>query len=356
MKSIKKLNSRFFFFILIGGFILQSSKCKDTTEPTPVAVITSSSQSIMAYESITFTDASISTAASREWVIDGGTPSSSTAASVTAQFTKEGAYSVKLTIKNTSGVSNSATVSVVVKPATFVHTVSASNIVSNWTVLDNPATNNNPSAILIVTQNWGSSGVYHNKAIGVWYSGGKWNIFNQNSTAMSASAGTKFNVLVKQPSDKAFVVTASSISGHVGNLSNAALNGNANAKLLITQNYGVSSVYNNNPIGLWYNGNWTVYNQNNAAMPTNAQFNVVVDDKISIVTASAPSGNSYLFSLPSTDNQPDALVFASQYWTSVYNTSEIGLWYTGGKWAVFNQNLAAMPTNAKFMVLSNKQF
>ena len=82
MKSAKKIDSRFFLLLLLGGFILQSSKCKEDVVPLTVAIISASSQSIMASESITFTDASTGTVASREWVIAGGTPSSSTAASV----------------------------------------------------------------------------------------------------------------------------------------------------------------------------------------------------------------------------------------------------------------------------------
>jgi len=50
------------------------------------------------------------------------------------------------------------------------------------TVIDNEATNNNPRAILLVTQNWlNNTRIYNPEPIGVWYSTklNKWTIFNQ---------------------------------------------------------------------------------------------------------------------------------------------------------------------------------
>ena len=353
MKTFQKSNVRIFLFCILGAFILQSSSCPPPPEPEPKADFTASATTINVGESITFTDASTGTVTARNWQIAGGTPNSSTATSVTSQFNTEGSYAVSLTATNGTA-SNTKGITITVKPAMFLHTTSSSNNSSNWTTIDNPTTNNKPNAVLIVTANWGTAGPYHNKAIGVWYNNGKWTVYNQDLSTMPS--GVRFNVLVKDPSDKAAVVTASSISGHVAILSHPSLNGNPNAKLLATQNYGSSGPYNNNPIGVYYTGtNWAVYNQNFAAMPTNAKFNVVIDDKIFVVTASAPVGNTYDISYTATDNLPDALVFATQYWTSVYNAAEIGVWYHSGKWSIFNQNIASMPANAKFMVLSNKQ-
>jgi hypothetical protein len=33
-----------------------------------------------------------------------------------------------------------------------------------------------------------------------------------------------------------------------------------------------------------------------------------------------------------------------------YDSHAIGIWYTGGKWAIFSQDLAAMPVNTAFNV------
>jgi hypothetical protein len=58
--------------------------------------------------------------------------------------------------------------------------------------------------------------------------------------------------------------------------------GNPNAVLVVTQNWnpgGGSGKYNNHPIGVWYDrdrSKWAIFNQDRAAMPVGADFNVAV--------------------------------------------------------------------------------
>jgi len=83
----------------------------------------------------------------------------------------------------------------------FIHRAAAANILAHITVIDHPHCNGDPNAILIVTQNWnpgGGVGVYNNNAIGVYYNGNRWAIFNQDAaTPMPLNAA--FNVLVIKP-------------------------------------------------------------------------------------------------------------------------------------------------------------
>jgi hypothetical protein len=231
----------------------------------------------------------------------------------------------------------------------FKHTATSANISGNWTMLDNAETNNNPNVLLQVTSDYGSAGPYHNKAIGVWYSNGKWTIFNQDRTPMTVNA--KFNVMVVPPSENAFIHTSTERSGHVTVINNPKLNNKPNAKFIVTQNWGNAGPYNANSFGVYYTGsNWAIYNQNFAAMPLGAKFNIVINDAIFVVDASAPQGNYFFFDNPSTTSKRNALVFATQYWTNVYNANEIGVWYSGNKWSVYNQSQRALPRNAKFMV------
>ena len=79
----------------------------------------------------------------------------------------------------------------------FTHTATAGTITSNYTVLNHPAINGKPSALLQVTPNWnpgGAAGVYNNHNIGVFYisSSSRWAIFNQDKVAMPPNAA--FNV------------------------------------------------------------------------------------------------------------------------------------------------------------------
>ena len=39
----------------------------------------------------------------------------------------------------------------------------------------------------------------------------------------------------------------------------------------------------------------------------------------------------------------------------VFNGHQVGVWYTGSRWSVFNQDSAAMPVNAEFDVIVDAQ-
>lgn len=79
------------------------------------------------------------------------------------------------------------------KPAAFVHTATAGNTSNHVTIIDNPATNDNPNAIVIVTKHW--QGVYDPYDVGVFYAGGKWRIFHEDFTK-DMPVNNKFNILV----------------------------------------------------------------------------------------------------------------------------------------------------------------
>jgi hypothetical protein len=232
----------------------------------------------------------------------------------------------------------------------FKHISSSSNISTNLSYFDNTATNNNPNALVFTTGDWGSSGPYHNKSTGVYYyNSSKWGIFNQDGSSIGTNI--KVNVLVVNPSSHAFVHTATAPTSHVTVIDHPSLNNNPNARLMVTQRW--EGVYNNNPIGVYYTGNrWAIYNQNFAAMPRNAKFNILVDDEIFTVTASSPTLNYYFFSNYKTDYRPNALVFTTQYWTGVYNAHEVGVWYSGNNWSVFNQSRVNMPVNSKYFMMA----
>ncbi len=81
----------------------------------------------------------------------------------------------------------------------------------------------------------------------------------------------------------AFVHTATAankLSTNGTDITNPMCDGDANAILIVTQRLNPPGiVYNNSPIGVYYNttrGKWEIFNQNNVAIPNNAQFNVLV--------------------------------------------------------------------------------
>jgi hypothetical protein len=83
----------------------------------------------------------------------------------------------------------------------FVHRAANTNTAGHITTLDHPLCNGDSGAILIVTHNWtadNSANRYHPQVVGVYYTGGRWNLFHEdNTTAMEV--GDAFNVMVIKP-------------------------------------------------------------------------------------------------------------------------------------------------------------
>jgi hypothetical protein len=169
----------------------------------------------------------------------------------------------------------------------FVHTASADNISLNWTVIDHPLTNDNPNAIVHVTQNWnpaGTGGQYNNHSIGVWYisSSGRWAIFNQDIAGMPE--GVDFNVSIPTVDSSVFVhaATAANITSNWTEIDHPLTNDNPNSIVFVTQNWNpgdTSGEYNDHSIGVWYNsstGRWAIFNQDITNMPDGVDFNVSV--------------------------------------------------------------------------------
>lgn len=247
--------------------------------------------------------------------------------------------------------------------AAFLHDVTTSNTSGHITRIDHPDANGRPDALLSVTPNWnppGHAGVYDNHAIGVYYWAGQWRIFNQDFAAMPS--GASFNVSV----GAGFVHTASAsnTTGHVTRLNDARLNGNPHAAFIVTPNWnppGSSGVYDNHPIGVWYDGSrWTIFNQDLAAMPTGAAFNIRIYRTVSVrATPATVSGNTLYLDDPNLNGRPEAQVLVTPNFNpggagGRYLNSHIGVWYDAGRarWGIFRQNGAAMPNDAGFNVLA----
>jgi hypothetical protein len=200
-----------------------------------------------------------------------------------AYYSSSNKWSVYTELATSIPVGSSYNVAVPnVNGTSFKHIAASSTIVNNWTVLNNASSNNNANALVFVTRDYNASGnSYNNKTRGVWYSAGKWNIYNEDISAFKVNDA--FNVFVTNPGANAFVhkATAANTTGHVTYIDNPKLNGNPNAQLIISHNWSApaGNVYNNHPTGVWYNsvnGRWSVYNQDLVAMPVNASFNILI--------------------------------------------------------------------------------
>jgi serine/threonine protein kinase len=256
------------------------------------------------------------------------------------------------------------------RAAVFVHKATPATIRENYTIIDNPLTNGNPNAILIVTQNWnpgGGNGTYNNHPVGVWYTpAGNWAIFNEDLVAMTPQACFNVKVLSQSPSVFVQVATPQNSINNYTVIDNPLTNGNPNAVLIVTQNWnpdGRNGTYNNHPVGVWYtpSGNWSIFNQDLAPMIPQTSFNVqILNPSPSAFVHQATSsnvGDDYtFFNASATDGNPNAIVLVTQNWNpqgkgGIYNNHEVGVWYTrAGNWAIFNVDYAPMALQAAFNI------
>lgn len=236
----------------------------------------------------------------------------------------------------------------------FRHISTASNTSGHITTLDHPSLNGQPNAIIQVTPDYRT--VYNAHTVGAWYNGSRWTVYNQNRQTMPIAI--QFNVLVETPSSTAFVhtATAANTGGHITTLDNPQLNGNPNALILVTQNYGV---YNTNEVGVWYNGSrWTIYNENRQAMPANAKFNVSIQTGRATIhrATSATIWGQVNSGTRTIYDSPNDLLFVTHNYNpgSIYNINPTGLFYAPNlpqTWSILTGNTTAMPVNAGFNVL-----
>lgn len=260
----------------------------------------------------------------------------------------------------------------------FTHVVTAANTgcgFNQCSYIDHPLTNNNPNAVLFVTQtrmvNGAATADFNAHPVGVWYAGaqGKWAIFNEDLAAMTA--GAAFSVHVESANANVYkhVATAGNSAGDYTVLNHALANGNINAVILVTQDFG-SGVYNAHHIGLVYNaasgGRWRIFNQDGTAIPVGATFNVFV---ISIQSVSAYThaalANTIPDALPNTtvlnnailNSNPDAAFqitpvrIATTEIAGPVNNNAVRTTYASGSWRIINPSGVAMPQVSGFNVV-----
>jgi hypothetical protein len=177
----------------------------------------------------------------------------------------------------------------------------------------------------------------------------------------------------KAPANKrGFTHTATDANsrGDYTYITDPSINGDANAIVLVAPstdrgNAG-DATYDHN-IGVWYEGGnekkWAIFNQDRAAIPGGAAFEVVVPPASqSFVHYAVPDntiGNSTYLDNPLTNGEPNAVLSVTQDWNpgggrGVYNDHPIGVVYEKDvqKWAIYNQDGALMPDGAAFNVSS----
>ena len=243
------------------------------------------------------------------------------------------------------------------------------------TFIDNGATNNKKNDLLFVMPNLTPGGISPCPCllnsiapVGVWYNGSDWAIFNEDESDI----GTLFsyNVLaVPKSSKSAFAVHATSPNVH-GNyviINSTLTNGHPDALLQVTQNYDPSRVFNPHPIGVRYfkvRRRWAIFNEDGAAMPVNASFNVLVGTAASnggqtallTTTAANRPQPEVTISNSQTTGNPNNVVFATQDFNpadkgSTGNSGNVVAAYDGAHEGIANWAGSPIPLKAAFNLL-----
>jgi hypothetical protein len=254
----------------------------------------------------------------------------------------------------------------------ILHTAASGNISAAVSRIDHPALNNNPDAIVYVTQNWNggsSTGVYNTSRVGAYYSTStqKWSVFNEDVAAMVE--GSKYNIYVGA-SEFVHKSEAGNISSSVTRFDNPLINRNPDARVFALHNwnpFGSGTTTHDKTLGVFYNGSvWSVFNEDVSAMPENLYFNIAIAPNtdsafLHSTTASNIVANYTTIDNPLLNGNPNARILVQQRYISSYNNVNVGLWYNGSssKWTIFNEDFSTMAEGMDFNVWlldDNKSF
>jgi hypothetical protein len=177
----------------------------------------------------------------------------------------------------------------------------------------------------------------------------------------------------KNPDDTAYKTsfvhraTDKNSRGDYTYMGDPSINGDPDAIVLVSptseqENLGTAS-YNHN-IGVWYEGGaekWAIFNQNRAAVPAGATFEVVVPRaNVKFVHRARlvnTAGNYTYLDDRLTNGEPDAVLSVTQNWNpgggrGVYNDHPVDTVYDAQveRWAIYNRDNVSIPKGAAFNV------
>lgn len=172
----------------------------------------------------------------------------------------------------------------------FLHTTSAANVFGQYTRLDDPLLDGQRFAYALVSHVWnpgGGTGSYHDHRVGLEYTGGHWQIRNEDAADMPL--GISFNVMIPSfDTPNAFVAGVGPAARSALRLEHRLLDDNPCAApqvtrvdnpydaLITTDDVPYALAYQNGTAGA--PGHWYLYASGGAgsAFFANAEFNVMV--------------------------------------------------------------------------------
>lgn len=248
----------------------------------------------------------------------------------------------------------------------YIHLNHASNCFFDYTILDGTIVGTNNADNLIFTHVWGvpyfSHEAYMLQSHGLWYTGTEWSIFNETQATIDTNLA--FNVLNPKANGTSFshTVTVANSSSNWSDIDNPLLNNNPAAVFFISKTWE-NGVYDTAHVGIWYdayNSKWSVYNEDwLKTLQINSTYNIFVPDAATSFYKHTATSNNYITTLdnPMLNGNPNAKIFVVHDFTNTagnqgYINEEIGVWYDGTHWTIYNENPAdTLFTGATFNVL-----
>ncbi len=147
-------------------------------------------------------------------------------------------------------------------------------------------------------------------------------------------------------------------------ISDPSIDGDENAIVLVSNQKNAGGASYKHNIGVWYTPvahKWAIFNQDLAAVPAGATFEVRVPQASTAFVHHADllntAGNYTYLDNRLTNGKPDAVVSVTQNWNpggggGVYNDHPVGISYDAEreKWKIYNEDGSAMPEGAAFNV------
>jgi hypothetical protein len=159
--------------------------------------------------------------------------------------------------------------------------------------------------------------------------------------------------------------TAGNISADASYIDHPDLNGNPNAKILVSHNWnppGSTGVYNDNNTGVFYSNaqsKWVVYNENSNNMIVGSSYNVYIGNGDVVVhiadLANQASNPAYsVINHPDLNGDPSARVLLTNYFNpnGLRNDHTYAVWYNDvtSRWNIFPEDLGVLPLDTAFFM------
>jgi len=160
--------------------------------------------------------------------------------------------------------------------------------------------------------------------------------------------------------------TAGNSSGNVTYIDHPDLNGDPDARIVVSHNWNPSDgtgVYNDQATGVWYDSGpeqWTIFNEDLSNITPDSSYNVYITPNVTNITHIATLANQGVFDSysvvnhPLLNGNPDAYAVLTTYWNpnSVYNDTNYAFWYDdpNNRWIIFTEDLSMIPLDSAFII------